>query len=291
MIDLDAEVHRSVTGMPRTASTTLMDIFDTNPEVHSMSTSETAETLASVAQMFSSWPAQGRHNADPDAEKARRIAIAKATIEAPISLIPEKYVVDKTRVITKHALIMGELYERPRMVCMVRDLRGILGSLEGLFRKNPELFSAMFQGEQPTLDERLFKWLNPNGVVGSAAVNLRDAFMTTPENLFFMRYELWSYLPHPWIAAAADFLEIPDGQFSTIDIPQTATDLDATFMGQFPHWTPDLEPRSLEARPLGGWRDYFSQDMFTGISQMGEVAGIVNWYQGKFGWNCGAPLP
>jgi len=278
-------VHRSVTGMPRSGSTLLVDILAQDPDTHTMSESETPQIVAQLATTFSGWPAQGRHQQGQLAEKERRLETVRRAIEGSYSQHEEKYTVDKSRGFPHIAQQMLEYYARPRWVCAVRDLRGVMGSCEKRYSMNPELY--IVPPEIVSVDQRMAYWLAPGNLIGNAILGIRTMMLKDKSKKIplFLRYEIWSCLPELYLERARAHLELPEFQHDFDSIEQTATDPDSAAMSLYPHRTEDGEPRALKPADVHEWKDHIPEEVMAGLFASPEYGPMMGWYQSNFGWN------
>lgn len=267
---------RAVTGMPRAGTTLLCDILNQDKSVHATSTDDGSGLLDSVMQTFASWPSQGREESDPAKEHKRRVDTCRAVIEGHVSQIDEEYVVLKDRGYTHDALSLGNVFDLKLAVC-VRDLRGVIGSLEKQHRKKPEV--SILPGEIRGVADRVQYWLRPDQFVGAAVAGIYEWVTTSASTGFVFQYEVWSSLPHLWLPEARRSLDLEPFDHNFDVVEQTATDLDVAMMGKYPHYSVDREPRGVEAPDHDEWREYIPEDMGN------YIVSQYPWYQGMFGWN------
>jgi sulfotransferase len=126
--------------LPRAGSTLLQNILAQNPAFHVTPTSGLLELVFGARLNYTNsaeFKAQ-----DPELMKKAFLAFSKAGMEAYCRALTDKpYVLDKSRGWGVHYdllnLILGE---EPKIICMVRDLRQILSSMEKKFRQNPDKY-------------------------------------------------------------------------------------------------------------------------------------------------------
>ena len=71
---------------------------------------------------------------------------------------------------------LEKFYPEPKMICMVRDLRDIVASMEKNYQKHPD--KATFKvGEGTTIGERVSMWMKPDAKpVGDTLNKLKEVF-------------------------------------------------------------------------------------------------------------------
>jgi sulfotransferase len=126
--------------MPRAGSTLLQNILAQNPAFYVTPTSGLLELIFGARLNYTNSP---EFKAQDAAQmKKAFLAFSKAGMQAYYGALTDKpYVVDKSRGWGVHfdmlTTIMGE---EPKIICLVRDLRAILASLEKKFRQNPDKY-------------------------------------------------------------------------------------------------------------------------------------------------------
>jgi sulfotransferase len=124
--------------MPRAGSTLLQNILAQNPDFYVTPTSGLLELVFGARVNFSNsaeFKAQ-----DPTLMRGAFLSFIRAGMEAYCSALTDKpYVVEKSRGWGVHFDLLSMIFgEEPKVICMVRDLRQILASMEKKFRQNPD---------------------------------------------------------------------------------------------------------------------------------------------------------
>jgi len=123
--------------MPRSGSTLLQNILAQNPEFYVTPTSGVLELIYAARFNYTNNP---EFKAQDEAlMKKAFLAFSKAGMEAYFQAITNKpYVMDKSRGWGVHFDLLTMIFgEEPKIICMVRDLRQILSSMEKKFRQAP----------------------------------------------------------------------------------------------------------------------------------------------------------
>lgn len=240
--------------------------------------------IRQVMSTFKGMPAQSRHHLDAEKESARRKKVIRNIIAGTHSQIDAKRVVDKSRGWASLADQMRQYYSAVRMVVLVRDLRSIVGSIEAKHREHPEveLFPAGLN-----LVQRCGFWLNRQadgnrqpGLVGSALNQVQEMLWTAPEHTYqIVQCEEFVRFPKKVMNECRAFLDLPPFEHDPTSVEQTATDLDAIYMGKFPHRTekPD-EPVAIKSKNVKAWKKVIPDEIAATIVRENQ------WYQDHFAW-------
>jgi sulfotransferase len=126
--------------LPRAGSTLLQNILAQNPAFYVTPTSGLLELIFGARLNYTNsaeFKAQ-----DSAAMKKAFLAFSRAGMEAYFEALTDKpYVIDKSRGWGVHYDLLEMIFdEEPKIICMVRDLRQILSSLEKKFRQNPDKY-------------------------------------------------------------------------------------------------------------------------------------------------------
>ena len=129
--------------MPRAGSTLLQNILAQNPDFYVTPTSGLLELVFGARLNYTNsaeFKAQ-----DAEAMKKAFLSFSRAGMEAYFQALTDKpYVLDKSRGWGVHFDLLKMIFnEEPKIICMVRDLRQILASMEKKFRQNPDIYRAI----------------------------------------------------------------------------------------------------------------------------------------------------
>jgi sulfotransferase len=124
--------------MPRAGSTLLQNILAQNPSFYVTPTSGLLELVFGARLSYTNgaeFKAQ-----EPELMRKAFLAFSRAGMEAYFGALTDKpYVLDKSRGWGVHFDLLSLIFdEEPKIICMVRDLRQILASMEKKFRQNPD---------------------------------------------------------------------------------------------------------------------------------------------------------
>lgn len=197
--------------LPRSGSTLLQNILAQNPDIYATPTSPVADYLSIMREVYTNNPNVLAQN-EFEMEKAFK-GMCKASIQGYFESITDRhYVVDKSRAWKPNydfiTFINGE---KPKIICMVRDLRDIFTSNEKNFRKNPHKARQNFgMGDATTLPKRIDFWASGNNFLGSSIDFLNDSIRTeTANNMLLIKYENFCLYPEEAMKRIYDYLQIP----------------------------------------------------------------------------------
>jgi len=207
--------------MPRAGSTLIQNILGQNPDFYVTPTSGLLELI---------FAARGNYTNSPEFKAQDKDLMQKAFIEFCKggmdnycnSLTDRKYVVDKSRGWGIHYGFLNMIQPDPKIICMVRDLRDIITSLEKIYRKNQQVDAGMVNnGEMhgTTTSKRCDIWLKTQPV-GLALDRLSDIFRQgIHTRVHFIKYEdlltdptkemekVYKYLDVPFYEHNFDYIE------------------------------------------------------------------------------------
>jgi sulfotransferase len=124
--------------LPRAGSTLLQNILAQNPAFYATPTSGALELIFGARQAYTIGPEFRAQ----DAEMMRKafLAFCREGMYGYFRALTDKpYIIDKSRGWGVHFDLLSAVIEHePKIICMVRDLRQILASMEKKFRETPE---------------------------------------------------------------------------------------------------------------------------------------------------------
>jgi len=197
--------------MPRAGSTLLQNILGQNPDFFVTPTSGALELIFGARYNYSNCPEFKAQ--DPELMKKAFLAFCQAGLKNYYTPLTDKpYIVDKSRGWGVHYdLLTQVLGEEPKILCMVRDLRQILASMEKLYRLNnhkaqPIENHAKLQGT--TTFKRMVAQLQ-NPPVGLALDRLIEIHQRGwAPKIHFVRYEDLSTKPAETMQKIYDYLGV-----------------------------------------------------------------------------------
>jgi len=162
--------------MPRSGSTLLQNIFNQNPHFYATPTDGVIELLAGARERFTTAP-EFKAAIDQDLSLQAWRNFCKGGLDAYVNTLTDKqFVVLKGRGWKGNVSWMTNfLGEKPKIFCMVRNLKGIAASFEKLHRKNPDKTS---------------QWLVEHEVRGTTVSKRVDMYMKNmPVNISLDRIQ------------------------------------------------------------------------------------------------------
>jgi sulfotransferase len=164
-----------VSGMPRSGSTLLCNILAQNPKFYVTPTSSLLNLMLAVRERCSTLP-QLKASDDPTIS----MRILRGMFYGYFTNTDKPVCIDKARGWCRHVEMAEEVLGHPvKLLVCVRDVREVLASFEGLWRKNcghrtiPQELNN-YENFQ-TIEGRLGVFMSDKEVVGSSYNSIRDA--------------------------------------------------------------------------------------------------------------------
>lgn len=177
--------------MPRSGSTLLQNILGQNPKFYVTPTSGVLELIYGARMNYTNNPEFKAQ--DPDEMKKAFTAFCKGGIEAYFNTLTKKeYVVDKSRGWGHHYAWLNEIFPDPKIVCMVRDLRDVLCSMEKKYLANPDKHHPFVNHETgvgTTTESRMDVWVG-SPPIGLALTRIKQMMRDgTDSKVLFIKFE------------------------------------------------------------------------------------------------------
>jgi sulfotransferase len=262
--------------MPRACSTLLQNIFAQNPSIYATPTDGALELLYSARVNFTNSPEFKAQ--DQDKMMSAWKTFCKRGLQGYCEGLSEKPIVAlKSRGYGIHyrwfESFMGE---KPKVICMVRNLKGILASMEKIHRKNVDRHSPMVDHAQmanTTTGKRVITWLNSQPI-GLALERIHQMIQEgIDKDVLFVRAEDLTSNPEKVMKGIYNYIgeEYWNHDFTYIE---QATKEDDDVYG-----IPNLHviKNKLESIPKD-WNDVLGKEICTMVDQN------VNWYQKYFNY-------
>jgi len=177
--------------LPRSGSTLLQNILGQNPDFYVTPTSGLLELVYAARNNYSTSPEFKAQ----DAELMRKgfLSFCRNGMDGFFDAITDKpYVMDKSRGWGIHYGFLNNIYPNPKIVCMIRDPRGIITSMEKNFRKNQHMDSGIVNHAEmkgTTTEKRIDIWVNSQPV-GLAMERLQQMIKEgIDRNVLFIKFE------------------------------------------------------------------------------------------------------
>ena len=220
--------------LPRAGSTLLQNILGQNPNFYVTPTSGVLELLFSARQNYTTDTAFKAQ--DPDLMKKGWLNFCRQGIEGFFNGITnKKYVVDKSRGWGIHYNFLNSFYAKPKIVCMVRDLRSIYTSMEKNFRKHQDKDSGIVNWAEmkgTTTAKRIDAWAQ-SPPIGIAIERLQQMITEgIDKNILFVRFEDLTSNPEIELNKIYDFFGVEKFKHDFQNVEQL-TQEDDTLYGIF----------------------------------------------------------
>lgn len=205
--------------MPRSGSELLQVLLHQNPDIYGSPTSPLLEFLYGMRGNTGLTEVQAQPR---DLMRKAFARTCKAAAEGYYSAITDRpIVIDKNRGWAASYDWTSSWADQPKMIVMVRDLRGIIASMERIYRRNTDTAECASLPLQ--LDARVAAWLNlntqpiPNNPnigsppVGLALNRLRGLFMDgTCDKVLFVKCEDLAKAPEATMSRIYAYLKLPE---------------------------------------------------------------------------------
>jgi len=219
--------------LPRAGSTLLQNLIAQNPDFYVTPTSGVLELIYGARINYSDNPefkAQSKDIVEP-----AFIAFCNEGMKGYFNMITDKpYVVDKSRGWGAHfGMLEAIMGEQPKIVCMVRDLRQIVSSMEKKYRENPlehpnppidhnELINT-------TTEKRMIHWLS-KPPIGLAMERLRQMVTEkTDQHILFIRFEDLTKNPQRELNRVYKYFGLKSFKHDPSDVPQVTKEDDSVY--------------------------------------------------------------
>lgn len=197
--------------LPRSGSTLLQNILAQDPSFYCSATSGLIELLFSARASFTSADEFKLRSPGYFNEAWRGFCRGAATGFYE-GLTDKPFVVDKSRGWLYYYDWLKQFWPDPKVIVCVRDLRGIVASMEKMHRKNAHLNDPADSPAKMnfvTVDQRVSHWMS-SPPVGLSLNRLADSFHKgNARNFLFVRFEDLTEAPKATLDRIYDYLEIP----------------------------------------------------------------------------------
>lgn len=199
--------------MPRSGSTLMQNILGNNPKIYATPTSALLDMLNASRRVYTNSPSV---KAQDEIEMRKGFLMySRFAVEGFFHGITDRpYAIDKSRGWVINLPYLESFCPEPKIICVVRDLRDIVASMEKNHRKSPEMWDVSLEDSATgvTLGERIGVWLSPNAKpVGNTLNNLREMINRYPnleDKVCFVRFEDLCAHPENVMKAVYEYLEL-----------------------------------------------------------------------------------
>lgn len=263
--------------MPRAGSTLLQNIFNQNPSIHATPSDGGLELFFGARANYTNG-LEFKAQDQKQMENAWKYFCKRGLQGYCEGLTKRPVVVLKSRGYGIHYKWFNWFMEEPpKIVCMIRDIKGIISSMEKIYRKNPQSHSFMVDHAKmqgTTTNKRAMMWLQTQPI-GLALERFHQMILEgIDKKVHFVRVEDLVTDPQGTMKKVYNYLEIPYYEHNFNHIEQTTKEDDAV------HGFPDLHTIKNKLEPM-------SQDWLEvlGADTCNEIDFRLNWYQTYFGYN------
>lgn len=250
--------------LPRAGSTLLQNIMGQNPDFYVTPTSGVLELLYAARSQYSTsleFKAQ-----DPKLMKQGWLGFCNGGIQGFYNNITDKsYILDKSRGWGIHYDFLKSFINEPKIICMVRDMRGIYSSMEKNFRKNPELSKGMVNwtnGENTTIAKRVDTW-SKTMPVGLGISRLKEIIdRGIDKHILFIRFEDLTTNPNLELSRIYNYLNLPNYKHDFNEVNQITKEDDSVY-GPYGDHTIKKEVRFIEP----DYNDILGEELSNNIYQ------------------------
>lgn len=250
-----------LSGLPRACSTLLCNLIAQNPRVHATATSQLHEIGYIARKVFQTEEAKSM---DPlVAEKMYYDYVRGGCSYAFNSVTDRPVVVDKCRSWIGHLDQTFATWPDAKIIVPVRDIRGVLTSIEKKRQKHPVPFNG-FEEANPanftTIEKRANGWLN-SPPIGIAIERLYEASRRFGDKLLFIHAENLSENPEKEMKKIWAYLDEESFEHDFNNVQQYTHEHEVGF----PYG--DHLIRSSVKRLEPEWNDYLGRELSEMIRQ------------------------
>lgn len=177
-------------GLPRACSTLLQNLLAQNPLIHATATSGVHEIMYISKSFFKT--EEFRALPDPKIGEQLFCDFMRAGITSAFDGVTDRpVVVDKSRSWIGSANLLFKLFPDAKLLIPVRDIRGVLSSMEKKFQQHPEFQLEMNQQDTAaiqTVEGRVNFWLQ-HPPVGIAIQRIHEIARLHKEKVHFVHAE------------------------------------------------------------------------------------------------------
>jgi sulfotransferase len=245
--------------MPRSGSTLMQNILGNNPNIYATPTSAVLDMLNASKRVYTTSPTMKAQ--DEKDMKSAFLMYSRFALNGYFHGLTDKpYIIDKCRGWAINMPYLNSFYPNPKIICLVRDLRDILASMEKNYRKHPDKWDISLDPENPagtTVAERVSMWMNAQSKpVGDTLNKLKEVIFRDSkidEKICFVRFEDLCSRPEVVMKGVYGYLGLPYHEIDYKNIQQVTFE-DDKFHGRYGDHkiSPEIKPVQSQARELLG---------------------------------------
>jgi len=251
--------------LPRAGSTLIQNIFAQNPEFYSTPTSGTLELIYGARANYSTDPTFKAQ--DSETMKAGFQNFCNKGVHGFYEAVTDKPIVlEKSRGWGIHYdLLQFVLGEPPKIICMVRDMKQIVASIENRFRSAPEIDSGIINHAElrnTTTPKRVDHYLSTQPL-GLAIERLAEISRRgLDKHIMFVKYEDLCKSPVSTVKSIYNYFELPYYEFHNFEhIDQLTHEDDSVYGVVGDHkikpklQLTDNDPKKILGKEVCDWLD------------------------------------
>ena len=262
--------------MPRSGSELIQVILSQNPKIYASTTSPLLEYQLGAKSRYELPEVKAQH---PLVMEGAFLSMCQGMAHSYYSAITDKpIIIDKNRGWSHYYEWVGRWNPNPKIICVIRDLRGIISSMEKIYRKNKHKANGPddpHKIQNMTVEERAIFWLGsqPVGLALRATLDLfqRDIAKT----VLFVRYEDLCSSPYSVMKDIYNYIGEDYFQHSFHDIKKTVYEDDSHFG---PYGSHDIKEKLLPCK--SSWDEILPERVSDMIVQSNR------WYYETFYGDC-----
>jgi sulfotransferase len=199
--------YHFISGLPRSGSTLLSALLRQNPRFHASMTSPVGALVSANLKLMSSG---GEVGLLVDAHQRRRIL--SGLFHAYHGERPQDVVFDTNRMWCARMPLVREMFPQAKVSACVRDVPGIMDSIERLLQQNPfentKLFSS--ESERATIYSRMAALARHERLIGFPFAALKEAYYGPySRDLLLVEYDLLASAPEKVLRLVYQFIDEP----------------------------------------------------------------------------------
>lgn len=196
--------------MPRSGSELLQVLLHQNPEIYGSATSPLLEYQFAVRSNYELPEVKSQEG---EVMQNAFLSMCKGMADSYYDAITDRpVVIDKNRGWSHYHEWVDQWSPNPKVICMVRDPRSIIASMERVYRKNRHTPSGPdnpAELQNMTLWQRVDHWL-ASQPIGLALMRTLDSFQRgVSDKMLFVRYEDLTTNPQGELNRVYDFIDEP----------------------------------------------------------------------------------
>jgi sulfotransferase len=261
--------------MPRSGSELLQVILHQNPRIYGSPTSPLLEYMYGARANYELAEVRSQ---EPQLMQDAFLGMCSSMANGYYDKITDRPIVcDKNRGWAHYYEWVEQWNAEPKMICMVRDLRSIIASLERIHRANrhrPVGIDNPREMLNMTVEQRVNYWLNSQPV-GLALQRTLDVFQRgIAEKVLFVRYEDLCYSPQEVMNGVYEFIGEEPFAHDFQNLKKEIVEDDSVFGVYGSH---KVNSSISPAKP-SGWLDVIPQGIADQIKQSAP------WYFNSFNY-------